>query len=195
MAEVLCQLSGRSCGACCWSQNLPAHTIRARLRRHTRLWANNHRLGRWRLIWHELRARYFADLWFGLVMDLPWLGPWLLERKRRDSVCAFAGFADDTDVQVVCLIHPARQDGVDVRQAAAFALLPRMSCGPADYLCLGARRFRAATPTERARFDAATRGQDWIAYSRAAPAFSGERKAAQGPKLGAATKPAAGDEG
>jgi hypothetical protein len=124
------------------------------------------------LIRYELRVRRFADLWKGLLLDLPWIGPRLMAGMRRDTVCAFAGFADAAETQEVCLIHPARHEGTDVRQSAAFALLPGMCCGPANYLCGGARQYRDSDPADRAAFELATSGMDWAAYSRRAPAYT-----------------------
>jgi hypothetical protein len=89
---------------------------------------------------------------------------------RRRLVCAFAGFLDDADNRVGCLIHPERTNGKDLRRAA-FRLLPGFECGPPDYLCAGARNFRLASHLAKRRFQFETGGMDWHGYGLAASSF------------------------
>jgi hypothetical protein len=140
------------------------------LRRHRRLFGGASSAGALALFWHELRVRRALDVLFAPLLMLPLVGGVVASCLRRRLVCAFAGFLDGAETRVGCLIHPGRTNGKDLRRAA-FRLLSGFECGPADYLCAGARNFRAASHLAKRRFHSETEGMDWHGYGLAASSF------------------------
>lgn len=169
----LCRFAGHTCAACCRGEQVSRPALHARLLRQTRQFARRFagrpptRLG---LLLHELTVRGAADALWGLLLAVPVLGDLLRPILKRRLTCAFLGYEDSGHTRVGCMLHPSRWAGRDVRRHA-FALLPGVTCGAADYYCPAAHAFAAAAWPQRADFERRTRGLDWHAYSRAAAAF------------------------
>lgn len=175
----LCRFAGHTCAACCWGEKVSYPSLRARLRRQSRVFARwfagRSRLHRWELLRYELSVRGITDLFWGMLLLFPVLGdllrPWLSQRV----VCAFLGYEDEAGQRVGCLLHPSRWDGADVRQRSAFGLLKGVGCGAPSWHCLAAHFFAAAPRHERQRLQHASHGMDWYAYSLLASRYRPSR--------------------
>lgn len=183
----LCRFAGHTCAACCWGDKVSPAALRARLHRQSRTFAQcfaeRSRLGWWELLRYQLRLHGIEDLFWGLLLLLPLVGdllrPWLSHRL----VCAFLGYEDASGRRVVCLLHPSRWEGRDLRPQSAFALWKGVSCGAPSWYCLAAHFFAAASTDERLRLRDRSERLDWYAYSRMASRYrptAEERKNAAG---------------
>lgn len=171
---MICSLGGKTCGACCWGSGVSRDDIARRLRRHRDLFGAIGAGGRLALLGHELLSRRGLDLLLAPLFLIPYLGAKLRARFGERVVCAFVAFLDGSETSVGCLLHPARWDGRD-RREAAFGLLAGVGCGSPDYLCAAAKSFALEAPRERRRFQIAARDMDWFEYSRAASSFTASR--------------------
>jgi hypothetical protein len=176
----LCRFAGHTCAACCWGEKVSSATLRARLRRQSRVFRRcfeeRSRLGRLELLRYELRVGGIVALFWAMVLLFPLLGdlvrPWL----SRRLICAFLGYEDEKGERVGCLLHPSRWAGMDVRQRSAFALLKGVGCGLPSWQCLAAHFFAAASGKERRQLQQASRGLDWYAYSLLASRYRAASK-------------------
>jgi len=104
----LCQPdSGKSCGACCGIYNYADSSQRAltvRLRRRTERFRASVR--------GEADLAAFSS-WVHRVEDPA-------RRFEVNHCCEFAGFLDGALRRVGCLLHPAQNDGVDLREASFY---------------------------------------------------------------------------
>ena len=167
--EALCRSGAHTCGRCCWGEAVQRPTLARRIRRQTRLFARLIPADRppsaLLLLLFELVARRGVDLILAPLLLIPFLGDWLRPRLQRHMSCAFLGFDDAAETRIGCLLHPARRQGDDRRQHAAFALLRGFGCGPAAFYCLGAWRFAHASVLRQHWFLAGVQGVDWFTAS------------------------------
>lgn len=120
----LCQHSDGACAACCGVDNFAdrsERTTHARLKRRTdmvtRAWPNEKALEQAR---DALLALEQDDILFPLV-----------------KVCPFAGYLDDSEQKIGCLIHPTRHpDGKDLRDMSVYSsvICGGHFCAPHDWL-------------------------------------------------------------
>jgi hypothetical protein len=147
-----------------------------RLRRQRRLFRGVSAVktipGRFRLFLHEVLATRGINLLWAVQMRLPWIGKRRKSSIAQSIVCPFMGFDDDQENSVGCMLHPTRFEEQDVRSAVAFALLPGISCGDANYICTGCTRFNEMPADQTLVFLDAVGGQDWYEYTRTIRAFS-----------------------
>ena len=167
---ALCRLGASTCGACCYGELVTRASLEQRLKNHQRLFHVNPAgspsspPSRWRLLLHELRARRFADLILPLLLYLPWLKHYLRDRLQKYTVCAFLAFEDEGQRRVGCLLHPNRWNGNDVRQDAAYRLLPGFGCGSVDYVCQACDLYEIAPAAEKQRMSNDFQQLDWYDY-------------------------------
>jgi hypothetical protein len=178
-APSLCRAGGKTCAACCYGEKVPHATLHARIQRQTRLFAvlvEARRASRWRFLVFEVVVRRGIDLILAIVLCMPWLGNWLRSNLRPRMSCAFLAYEDPAESRVGCLLHPSRWHGRDMRQEAAFALLPGFGCGSTDYFCLSAWRHAHAPWQEQRDLLRKTQALDWFAYGQAVRDGSSSRK-------------------
>jgi hypothetical protein len=189
----LCRASGKSCGACCTGTAIDRATLTARLRRHRQHFprTGNQPPSAVQLRRFELRVRHGLDLVLGWLLVLPAIGPALRGWLRPRLTCAFLAFDDAAETTIGCLLHPCRWQGVDRRQAAAFAGLPGFGCGGAAG-CDAADRYGQASRRVREQFHQSAAHADWYEYSRLAPTFGSNpsvRNQARSPCPSSFTRP------
>ncbi|MEO1980902.1 MAG: hypothetical protein ABGZ24_10330 [Fuerstiella sp.] len=128
--------------------------------------------GRFRLFLHEVLATRGINLLWAVLVRLPWFGKRQKKSIAQSIVCPFMGFDDNQEESVGCMIHPTRFEERDVRSAVAFALLPGISCGDANYVCTGCTRFNDMPADQTQVFLDIVGSQDWYEYTRTIRAFS-----------------------
>lgn len=126
----LCQPdSGKSCGACCGIYNYAdssRESLTARLRRRTEMFRRNVREG-------------------GDLNDFSRMIRAGEDQKRSFEVihcCEYAGFLDDGERRVGCLLHPAQNRGIDLRDASFYGqeLCDGHICPSNHFLSLAEKR-------------------------------------------------------
>lgn len=146
-SETLCRYAGRTCGACCWGNEVSRRQLERQVSVNT--WVARV-LGRLpasdaiRSVLQEIISRRGQDLILAPLLWIPFLAGLLRVRFSRGVVCAFLAFEDSSQSRLGCLLHPSRCGGADDRRSTAFRLLRGVACGAGDYFCEAARRFSAS---------------------------------------------------
>lgn len=151
---LLCRVGHRSCGGCCWADEISREELESRLARHRRLFGNLRSSARVpsriRLLLYELRVHRGLALVLAILQWVPWLRGRLRSWFAADVVCAFAAFEDEDHQQVGCLIHPSRFGGEDVRRRCTLGLLRHFGCGAADDSCQACHQYSSGDSDEQA---------------------------------------------
>jgi len=172
----LCRIDKHTCGACCWGPNIKRSHLVSRLRRQRDLFRHISSAGTLpghaRLFLHEILATRGMNLLWAVLVRLPGIGKRRKKTIAQSIVCPFMGFDNDQETCVGCMIHPTRFEGHDVRSAVAFALLPGITCGDANYVCTGCTRFNDMPHDQTQVFLNAVTALDWYEYTQTVRAFA-----------------------
>lgn len=145
--ETLCRYAGRTCGACCWGNDVSRQQLERQVSMNTcvaRMLARLPAADAIRGVLQEVIARRGHDLFLAPLLWIPFLAGFLRARFSRSVVCAFLAFEDSSQSRLGCLLHPSRCGGAADRRTMAFRLLRAVACGAGDYFCAEARRFSAS---------------------------------------------------
>lgn len=161
-----CRQAHVQCVACCLDPSTPRAQLVRFLSANTS--AYRRRFGepavsrRASFLAHELERRHGADLLSALLLLVPPLAWVRAVYERRHIGCAWVGYLDRDRREVGCLLHPARNGGIDLRRVAPYISDPLRWCAP-DFQCAASLKGHTA------------QADDWWAYSRAIRDFNRKR--------------------
>ena len=166
----LCRTNGKTCGACCWGVTVSRSDLETLLERHRKsflFWTRDGTvISKSRLFFHETWCRRGKNIIWSLALRLPVISERLKQHLARNLTCAFMGFDTEQHKSVGCMLHPTRFEGEDVRQAAAFRLLPGIECGDPGYVCQACSSVNQLTEPQRSAVAESLTTGDWYEYTR-----------------------------